>query len=180
MLGAVALAVGAVVTVGVAVFLDRSSRTLAIGDSLTHGALASPGHRWVDILHVNEQGRNGFTSADAAAYPWVIPSSIDVVLVEFGVNDYLRGVPSKVFETNMAMLLARLTPRVILIAAPAPLDPRDSVEPWGNYVAAMRRLGQVVDVGTFGPDLFTADGVHPNDAGHAVMAEIIGKALAVP
>jgi len=151
---------------------------IAIGDSLTRGGFASPGQRWVDILGVIESGRDGCTSADAVAHPWVVPSSIDVVLVEFGVNDYLRGVPSAVFETNMARLLARFKSRVILIAAPAPLDPGASIEPWERYVEAMSRLGQVVDIGTFGPDLFVSDGIHPNDAGNAAMAEIIGHALA--
>lgn len=172
-----ALLAAASLILGMSGPLDSHGMILAIGDSLTHGSSASPGHRWVDILGAIESGRDGFTSADAIAHPWVIPSGVEVVLVEFGVNDYLRGVPSAVFEANMARLLAQLKPRVILVAAPAPLDPRASIEPWARYVEAMGRLGQVVDIGVFGPDLFISDGIHPNDAGHAAMAAIIGRAL---
>lgn len=178
-----ALLVGGALLAAVTLIFGTSSpaiapgNILAIGDSLTRGSSATPGHRWVDILGVAEAGHDGFTSADAAVFPWEIPPSIGIVLVEFGVNDYLRGIPSSVFEANMARLMAPLKARIVLIAAPAPLDPRGSIEPWANYVDAMRRLGDVIDMGTFGPDLFIGDGVHPNDAGNAAMAEVVRKTL---
>ena len=63
---------------------------------------------------------------------------------------------------------------------PKPIPPWSSIEPWSDYVAVMCQLGTVIDIGAFGPELFVADGTHPNDAGEAVFAAKIRSALENP
>lgn len=169
-----------VAAVGIAFSIAAPRHVIGIGDSLTRGALASsPEHRWADLLGIQADGHDGFTSADALGYPWHVDGAT-IILVEFGVNDYLGAVPSSTFGRNLRGLVAELPHvRTVLVAAAPPLDHMAAVEPWENYVAEMRAIGETIEIPPL-PAADLPDGIHPNDAGEIVWADTIRAALRPP
>lgn len=112
-------------------------RYVALGDSYTIGTSVAPGDRWPDQLVaalgpespslrlVANLGVNGYTSADLIRdeLPALADLDPDVVTVLIGVNDVVQGVPTPVYEANVATILdslvARLPPdRIVTVAIP--------------------------------------------------------------
>ena len=112
-------------------------RYVALGDSYTIGTAIAPEDRWPDQLVaalgpgsptvevVANLGVNGYTSADLIRDELSALADLDpdVVTVLIGVNDVVQGVPTAVYEANVATildtLLARLPPeRIVTVAIP--------------------------------------------------------------
>jgi acyl-CoA thioesterase I len=108
---------------------------LALGDSLTAGlgldpaqafpakleaALKAKGH---DVVVLNA-GVSGDTAAQGVArLDWALTDDVDVVLVELGANDALRGLPPEQAKQALDGLLATLQQRklpVLLLGMKAP------------------------------------------------------------
>ena len=108
---------------------------LALGDSLTAGyglqpsdafpvkleaALKARGH---DVKVINA-GVAGDTALDGASrVDWALSDDVDAVIVEFGANDALRGLPVPQAEQALDQLLAKLAERklpVLLAGMRAP------------------------------------------------------------
>ena len=91
-----------------------------LGDSLTAGfglaredafparlevALRAKGHGW----RVIDAGVSGDTSAGGRArLDWVFADSPEIVIVELGANDGLRGLPTDQMEANLDAILTRI------------------------------------------------------------------------
>jgi len=179
-------------------------KILALGDSLTAGygladadgfcpqlekALRAAGHD----VRVIDGSVSGDTTADGLArLDWTLADNPDVVIVELGANDALRGLDPVQAKANLDTILTKLQNqgRVVLLVG----------------MEAPRNLGQDYDQAFDGmyPDLATrhhvalypffldgvatdlalnqADGIHPNPAGVAVivkrMLPAVEKALA--
>lgn len=169
---------------------------MVLGDSLTAGfglpredafparleaALRAGGHAW----QVIDAGVSGDTGAGGLArLDWVLADEPEVVIVELGANDGLRGLPTAQMEANLDAILTRTgeSGAAILLAgmrAPANFGP--------DYEAAFRavyeRLAARHGVAFYPfflegvamePDLNQSDGIHPNAAG---VAEIVRRIL---
>ena len=167
-----------------------------LGDSLTAGfglpredafparleaALRAEGYAW----RVIDAGISGDTSAGGLArLDWVLADEPEVVIVELGANDGLRGLPTDRMEANLDGILTqtRNSGSTVLLAgmrAPANFGP--------DYEAAFRavyeRLAAEHGVAFYPfflegvamePDLNQSDGIHPNAAG---VAEIVRRIL---
>ena len=167
-----------------------------LGDSLTAGfglpredafpagleaALRTEGHAW----QVIDAGVSGDTSAGGLArLDWVLADSPEIVIVELGANDGLRGLPTDQMEANLDAILAGIgeSGAMTLLAgmrAPANFG--------ADYAAAFRavyeRLAARHRVAFYpffleGVALESAlnqpDGIHPNAAG---VAEIVRRIL---
>jgi acyl-CoA thioesterase-1 len=174
-------------------------KILALGDSLTAGyglaeadgfcpqlekALKAAGHD----VQVIDGGVSGDTTADGLArLDWTLADNPDVVIVELGANDALRGLDPAQAKANLEAILTRLEKqgRVVLLAgmkAPRNLGPDydqafDAMYP---ELAARHRValypffleGVATD-----PALSQADGIHPNSAGVAVIVRRILPAV---
>lgn len=179
----------------------RSDRPkiVALGDSLTAGYGLSPDASYPSVLQatmdaagydyvVVNMGVSGDTSAGALRrLDWALEGDVRVLIVALGGNDGLRGLSPEEMEANLTAIIdgakARGS-RVLLCGMEAPpnLGPQ--------YTAAFRqvfpRLARERDVqllpflleGVAGnPSLNQSDGIHPNEAGARVVADLVWRSL---
>ncbi|MGH6960544.1 MAG: arylesterase [Dongiaceae bacterium] len=168
-------------------------RVLAFGDSLVAGFGLDPSEdfraqleralqaKGVDATVVNG-GVAGDTSAGGLArLDWALADDPDLVIVELGANDGLRGLDPQVTAANIDAIVARLRAdgRGVLLAgmrAPPNFGAEYVTAFDGLFagIAARRAVplypffldGVVAD-----PALNQPDGIHPNAAGVAVIVE---------
>ena len=171
-------------------------RIAALGDSLTAGfglaredafparleaALRAEGHDW----RVIDAGVSGDTSAGGLArLDWVLADAPEIVIVELGANDGLRGLPTDQMEANLDAILARVgeSGAAILLAgmrAPANFGADYAAAFHAVYERLAARHGVAfypffLEGVATEPALNQADGIHPNAAG---VAEIVRRIL---
>ena len=107
---------------------DRRPLLVCFGDSLTAGAGTGPGESYPDYLQsaldqrhihyrVDNQGISGNTTKDGVQrLPGILALHPAVVLVEFGGNDGLRGLPIADTRANLDRIVATLQRAGIRIA----------------------------------------------------------------
>lgn len=172
---------------------------LAFGDSLTAGYNLDRGLGFAPQLEaslrrngiaarVEDGGVSGDTSSGGRQrLAWTLdglPRKPDLVIVELGANDMLRGVDPKVTRANLDAILAELERRKIRVlfagmrAAPN-LDPAYRA----RFESIYPELAKARDVALYPfflegvagqPGLRLADGMHPNFAG---VKRIVGGIL---
>ncbi|MEP0510721.1 MAG: arylesterase, partial [Aurantimonas coralicida] len=122
-----------------------------------------------------------------ARLEWSVPQEADLVIVELGANDALRGISPEITERNLDQILAKLQARdqAALLAgmmAPPNMGPDYAAEFDGIY----QRLADKYDVAFYPffldgvaaePALNQDDGMHPNPEGVAVIVERILPAV---
>ena len=172
-------------------------RIVVLGDSLTAGyglavedafpaqleaALRARGHAW----RVVDAGVSGDTSAGGLArLDWVLADGPEVVIVELGANDGLRGLPTGRLEANLDAVLSRIREAgaAVLLAG---MRPPANYGP--DYAAAFEAVYETLSARhevafypfflegvAMVPALNQPDGIHPNEAG---VAEIVKRILA--
>lgn len=195
---ALAVGLGLVLALGFAGPVAAESRPvklLAFGDSLIHGYGLANGDSFPEQLEaalaarglaveVINAGNSGDTSAAGRArLDWALADRPDIALVEFGGNDFLRGIDPADTYRNLDSILARLKAEkvTILLAgmrAPANMGP-DYVKAFNAVYPRLAGRHNVVLYPFFlegvalEPALNQADGIHPNAAGVAVIVERI-------
>ena len=115
---------------------QRPARIVALGDSLSAGYLLPEKNAFPTVLEraLRERGykvevSNAGVSGDTASgglerLDWAIGDGADLVIVELGANDMLRGVDPAITRKALATILARLQSRKIpvllagMVAAP--------------------------------------------------------------
>jgi acyl-CoA thioesterase-1 len=126
----------------------------------------------------------------------VLDGDVDLLIIQFGLNDLFVGVSLPAFVASLEEIVERARGEgvipVLATSCPVPGEIggdavarfydgiRDCGERLDAAVADLERhwLDEVGDA-SHGPDgpLYTADGVHPTDAGHALMAEGLLEAV---
>lgn len=174
-------------------------RIVFLGDSLTAG-LGLPREQAVPSLvqarldaegyqyEVVNAGVSGDTSAGGLRrLDWALDGDVEILVVELGANDGLRGLPVAQMKANLTEIVTRALARgiqVVLTGMEAPPN-------YGPvYTAEFRRTfrdladeHEVVFVpffleGVAGvASLNTGDGIHPNAAGARVIEQTIWRAL---
>lgn len=181
---------------------DPRAVVLFLGTSLTEGLGLAPEEpayperiqRRIDDeglpFRVVNAGVSGDTSAGGLArLDWVLRNPVDVLVVELGANDGLRGLPVPALEENLRSVVrkareANPAMAVLLLAMEAPpnLGP-DYVEAFRETftrVAAQEdaRLVPFFLDGIAGiADMNQSDGIHPTARGHQLMAERVWTVL---
>ena len=192
-------ALAALITLLLSPFLSAgpvvaATRILAFGDSLTAGLGVAPDQAFPAQLAarlkadgydvtVDNGGVSGDTTAGGLArLDWTIGDRPDIVLLELGANDMLRGLDPKHAETNLDTMLSKLKAakvKVLLIGMKASTN-------WGpdyqkDFDAIYPKLAKKYDVPLYpfflegvalDPKLNQPDMLHPNPAGVAV---IVGR-----
>ncbi len=174
-------------------------RIVALGDSLTSGhrlpsgdaypahlqrALADAGLPFTVLNH----GVNGDTSAGGVRrLEAALAEQPQILIVAFGANDGLRGVPVAQVRGNLARIIETAQARgvkVLLVGMEAlPLYGWQYTIDFHNLFPALAAEYEVPLVpfmlnGVFGnPDLMAPDGVHPNAAGARIIAANVWSAL---
>jgi acyl-CoA thioesterase I len=179
---------------------QAATRILALGDSLTAGFGLSPQEAFPVRLQarlgaagVAAQVVNGGVSGDTSAgglarLDWALADHPDVVLVELGANDALRGIDPRLTYANLDKILTRLKAagaKIMLLGMRAPPN-------WGrSYQAQFDAIfpdlaakhhvplypffleGVALD-----PTLNQSDGLHPTARGADLIAERIAPLVA--
>lgn len=174
---------------------------LFIGTSLTAGfgielsqAYPAVVGRMLDSVgrpaRIVNAGVSGETSAGAVRrIDWVLRTPADVIVVETGANDGLRGLSVASLKVNVETLLDRIRAlqpraRVILVQMEAPpnLGPRYTKEFHDLFPAVAKDKGVelmpfLLDGVAGDPDLNQDDGIHPNASGARIVAANVTSAL---
>lgn len=137
----------------------ESAGIVAFGDSLTYGTGSTKSGGFVTLLSeksgmpIVNMGVPGDTTRDALLrLDSVLAGKPDVVIVLFGGNDLLKGIPATETAKNLALIDTKLT----------------------SSGAKVLLLKLSILNGIYGnPDLMSPDALHPNDKGYALMAERI-------
>ena len=180
----------------VAVSPARAQSTIvAFGDSLTAGyglpaaqsypallerALIERGH---DVKIINA-GVSGDTSADARNRArFTLKTKPQIVIVAFGGNDALRGLPPKAMRENLDFVLQAARDAGAAPVLAGMLAPVNLGESYGrDFAAVFADLAQkhaavfypfLLEGVALNPDLNQADGIHPNADGAREIARRI-------
>lgn len=161
---------------------------VAFGDSLTAGVGTTGDNDYVSLLSnrtgvaIINAGRPGDTTATALARldGAVLSRDADIVIVLLGGNDLLQSVPVQQRISNITTIVQRIRAAgaaVILVGlGNGSLDPFEGALP-GIASQTSSTLVPAVLEGIFGVPSLMADLIHPNNAGHAIMADRIEPAL---
>ena len=161
---------------------------LAFGDSLTFGIGATTGNGYVPVLErrigidIFNSGIPGNTTADALVRlnASVLSRDPRIVIVLLGGNDLLQNVPLQTRIDNITQIVERIRAdgsKVILVGVGSgALDPFNGALP---DLASRTGSSYVPDImdGIFGNSSLMSDNIHPNNAGHAIIADRIEPAL---
>jgi acyl-CoA thioesterase-1 len=168
---------------------------IAMGDSLTAGLGVAEKEAYPALLQteLNQAGYNwqvvnagisGETSSGALSrLKWIMAQHPDIVILETGANDGLRGIPIKVIYENISRIVAELKQENIEVVlagmqmlqnlGPVYTEKFKAVYP---AVAAEQEiilipflLEQVAGNST----LNLQDGIHPTPAGHRIVARTV-------
>ena len=170
---------------------------MAFGDSLTAGFGAEPGNSYPDFLqkdldvaglrwHVINAGVSGDTTTDGLnRLSEVLAYKPSIVIVEFGGNDGLRGLPLETTRANLDQIVATLRKAgVKVVLAGMTLPPNygpDYIRTFEQIyrdLAAKYKLTRIPflleGVATFATrSLMQRDGLHPTAQGNAIVAKTV-------
>ena len=175
------------------------ARVVILGDSLTAGLGLAPEDAYparlqarIDAagwpIEIAAMGVSGDTTAGGLRrLDWAIEGDVRLLVVALGGNDALRGLPVAQMQENLARMIDRaldLGIRVVLAGMEAP--PNFGPAYTSNFRDVFGHLAETRDVtfvpflleGVAGvPELNQADGIHPNEAGAARVAEHLWPSL---
>ena len=164
-------------------------RIAAFGDSLTEGTGVGREQAWPAQLEtilgrpVDNFGRAGDTTASGLArLEEVLEAEPRLVIVGLGGNDFLRQIPREETERNLTAMVERLQERgivVVLLGMNLGLFTDDYSPLYARVSKATGTwlIPKVLDGVLDEPSKRQDDRIHPNAAGHRVMAEKIAKGL---
>jgi len=172
---------------------DADRVIVVLGDSLTAGYGVAAHEAYPALLEaiLRRQGYrhrvvNAGVSGDTTAgglrrVDWALRARPEVAIVALGANDGLRGLSVAGMRENLEHIVRRLREgraRVLLagMRVPPNYGPDYAREFAATFPAVARRTGAplmpfLLDGVAARPALNQGDGIHPNAAGHQVMAE---------
>jgi acyl-CoA thioesterase-1 len=168
---------------------------VCFGDSITAGRGLANGEAYPDFLEkkldaqgyrykVVNQGTSGATTKDAlAGLPFILRLHPAVVIVEFGGNDGLRGVPVEESRSNLDQVLTGLEKaHVKILLAGITLPPDYGPDYIHSFDQMFRDLAARHHVAfvpmlyvnlVHVPGTFQDDGIHPTAKGSAIIADTL-------
>ena len=178
---------------------SEQPRIVFLGDSLTAGLGVAADDAYPALIgrrlrasglhyEVLNAGVSGDTSAAGLRrLEWSLKGPVKVLVVALGANDGLRGLPVTELQRNLVTIIERARARqvAVLLAgmeAPPNFGATYTAQFRAVYPAVAKRyavplipffLEGVAGVAA----LNQADGIHPNPAGHRVMADLVWRQL---
>jgi len=178
-----------------------ANQIVVLGDSLAAGFGVDPVEAFPALLQVKiaaagyndrvvNAGESGDTSADGLGrIDWLLKQRIDVLILELGGNDGLRGLSLTSTQTNLQAIIDRVKhkyPKVSIIIAGMQMPPNMGEE----YNLAFRKLYPDLAAANHAalvpfllegvggkPELNQPDQIHPNVEGHKIVADNVWKVL---
>ena len=195
MLGALGAALLMLVSAAASASEAGEVRLAVLGDSLTAGfglvaedafpAQLEARLRALGVpIEVMNAGVSGDTSAGGRArLDWLLGDAPDIVIVELGANDALRGIEPSATADNLDAIITRLRAEGLTVMLAGMLAPPNLGADYARefdalYSSLVRKHGIAyypffLDGVAAWPALNQADGIHPNAAGVAVIVERI-------
>lgn len=162
---------------------------VAYGDSLVEGVGTTPGNTFVDVLSerirepILNLGVSGDTTEDGVKrLEEVLDEKPRIVVLLLGGNDALKRVPAEDTFKNIRTIISELQSdgvAVLLVAPPGGISYAKTYEKEFENIAQEYGVAYVPNIlkGLLGKKEYMADIIHPNDVGHAIMADKIEPAL---
>ena len=170
-----------------------------IGDSLTEGFGVNRDQAYPALLQkkldqgpkkwrVVNSGVSGSTAASAAGrVEWALKTKPDLILIALGANDGLRGTEVKSIEKNLAAAIEKCQAakvKVILIGIQIP--PNYGKKYASQFAGIFPHLAELYKIPLLPfllknvggeKSLNQADGIHPNEQGHTIIAKTVFQFL---
>jgi acyl-CoA thioesterase-1 len=172
-----------------------------LGDSLTAGLGVQPAEAFPALIaekirkanlpfDVQNAGLSGDTSAGGVRrIDWLLQRRIDVLVLELGANDGLRGLELKSVKANLQAIIDKTkakNPQVKIVLAGMQVPPnlgKEYADGFQRVFADLARDNNATLIpflleGVGGQrDLNQADLIHPSAAGHRVVADLVWRVL---
>lgn len=171
------------------------------GDSLTAGFGVDPDESFPALIRqkidaaglpwrVVNAGLSGeTTSGGLRRLDWILRQPVDILVLELGGNDGLRGIPPETSRVNLQAMIERTRakyPGCVVVLAGMQMPPNMGADYQRAFAAIFPELAErhrtpfipflLEGVGGV-PELNLADGIHPNPRGHQIVAETVWKTL---
>lgn len=180
---------------------SKTRTILFLGNSLTAGYGLNPGQAFPDLIQkkidslgwhfrVINAGLSGETSAGGLRrIDWLLTKKIDVLILELGANDALRGIPLDFTRKNLQAILDKTKqkyPNVKIVIAGMQIPPNFGEKYTRQFHDLFPELAKRNDAvlipflleGVGGVrDLNQADGIHPTATGHEIIAQTVWQVL---
>jgi len=178
-----------------------SAKTIVVlGDSLAAGygldrteAFPALLQRKVNGLGLNFQVVNAGVSGDTSAgglrrLDWLLKRPVDVLVIELGGNDGLRGLSAAALKQNLQSIIERTRAKypgvkIVLAGMKMPANFGEYATQFERVFSELAKEQKVALVpflleGVGGqPTMNLADGIHPTAEGHRVLAENVWRVL---
>lgn len=173
--------------------LAEPVRIVGFGDSLMAGFGLGPDEGFtprlqaalqdagIDAIVANAGVSGDTTSGGLARLDWSVPDDTDLVILELGANDALRGISPDITRANLEQMIARLKERGIAVLLAGMLAPPNMGADYGKaFNAIYPDLAGQYDVAFYPffldgvaaqPQLLLEDAMHPNAGGVDVMVQ---------
>lgn len=174
-------------------------KMIVLGDSLSEGygvakdaafpavlekKLQAAGKKWTVV----NAGVSGSTTASAVGrLKWLAKSKPDVILLALGANDGLRGLKLEDSEKNLGAAIEYAQKEKIRVILGGLYMPPNYGKDYTDQFAKMYQslakkykvtfIPFILDKVAGNPKYNLADGIHPNEAGHRIIAENVFESL---
>jgi acyl-CoA thioesterase I len=179
----------------------KPSNIVIVGDSLASGFGVAQGEAFPEIIQekiereglpfrIINKGVGGRTSGSALErLPELLKQRVDVLILELGGNDFLRGIDPSVTKSNLKTIInatRRRYPNARIVLVGMELPPVIDSDHLRNFNRIFADLAQHNDVafvpfflkGAAGvPGMMAPDRIHPTAAGQKVLAENLWAVL---
>ncbi|MCS6968409.1 MAG: arylesterase [Cytophagales bacterium] len=180
---------------------DKRKVILFFGNSLTAGFGVEPEEAFPALIQQKidslglpyrcvNAGLSGETSAGGKArIDWLLKQPVDILVIELGGNDGLRGIDPEETRKNLQAIIDKAKaryPHITIVLAGMEAPPNMGQE----YTRAFRRLYPelaqanqlslipfLLDKVGGEPSLNLPDGIHPTAQGHQIIAQTVWKTL---
>ncbi len=179
----------------------KAKTILFLGNSLTAGYKLDPQNAFpgliqnkIDALNwpfeVRNAGLSGeTTSGGLRRINWLLKQPADILIIELGGNDGLRGISPEVTAKNLQGIIDKAllsNPSIKIILAGMQVPPNLGQDYTASFQAIFPKLAQknklplipflLKDVAG-NPKLNLPDGIHPTEEGHKIIAETVWQVL---
>lgn len=178
----------------------QSQTVLIVGDSLSSGFGVEADKSWVALLQdrlesegygyrvVNASISGDTTGGGLRRLPRALEQhDPDIVLLELGGNDGLRGTPVNVIRSNLGQMIELARDRgAAVILAGMQMPPNYGSSYTEAFAGLYRELAADFGIALIGffmegvalePAYMQADGIHPNEAGQPILLQNVWQVL---
>lgn len=192
----------AILMVAITNVTGQDKKTILIfGDSITAGYGVEPQQAFpaliqnrIDSMGLNYTVINGGLSGETSAgglrrIDWVLQRKVDVMILELGGNDGLRGIELSSTKENLQKIIDKAQvkyPKIKILIAGMQVPPNLGTDYTNEFQTIYPSLAKensiplipmILDKVGGNTNLMQSDQIHPNIEGHKVVAEEIWKAL---